>query len=186
MDKDNPARMLALKLYAMHSDDREWILARVDPVAKFHLTALLEELSALDIQVDIPILASIEEGHPAANQRLAGYTEWLPAEHAMAIDSATASTIHIIFDQEPDIFLRCLNALHPWKWNAGNDAVALHHADHDMQIVPVAVKQALVKAVSNQLSAWENMRPQVVGGSKHVIAPPRKDFILKRIFAGVF
>jgi hypothetical protein len=186
MDKDNPARILALKLYAMHSDDREWILARVDPVAKFHLTALLEELNALGIQVDIPTLASIEEGRPAAGKHLAAYTEWIPTEHANVIDTAEASTIHIIFDQEPDILLRCLNALHHWKWSADYQAVASYDADHDMQTIPVAVKQALVKAVSNQLSAWENMRPQVVGGSKHVIAPPRKDFILKRIFAGVF
>jgi len=105
---NSPDRVIALKLHALHEEDREWILSRLDPASYKHLQALLGELKELKFNVDAALLRSVKHQ--------ANPTSSVKDEDIRLIDTASSEQIKNIFDNEPRFLLNCLAVQYEWKW----------------------------------------------------------------------
>lgn len=153
------ARIVALKLHALHQDDREWIFSRLDPVTQERLAPLLDELKELGLEIESDWMDSIENINIGSNDVLPNSGAWLDPELVAVIDSVLPWQIEHIFDQEPAILFQCLKAMHPWTWAAEFDQVYPKLGLSSLTVkgsgnAPFpshAVKKALLKTVARQL-----------------------------------
>lgn len=146
----DPAKRLAIKLFALHEEDRSWILGQLSTEARTELLLLIEELSSLGVQLDSADFARMFPEQLQHIQKMPSISDDL-----RMIDQADLSQIDIIFDGEPTILLQHLLAIHKWRWLPEND---LRHGKFQSKTASAldarptnAVQQALIKAVAVQL-----------------------------------
>lgn len=101
-------RVIALKLYSLHEDDRAWLLSQIDPLANKRLIQLLSELEELKFKVDSALVNAVNTTAHRAKQVL--------SEEVRRIDSTSFRQIETIFDNEPKFLLSCLAMQYEWKW----------------------------------------------------------------------
>ena len=150
----SPARKLALKLYALHEQDRRWLLDQLDASAQAEIMPLLNELQTLGVQVDLEDLQHMGKLNTASVERAA------TPEDVQLIDRASLSQIDIVFDSEPPVLLQRLQALRAWRWRSedvwrqgpvqqgSTQQAGARHMTH-------AAQQALLKVVAAQLARQE-------------------------------
>ncbi|NWB95793.1 hypothetical protein HX882_07835 [Pseudomonas gingeri] len=55
----SPLRKIAIRLACVHAEDRDWVLARLEPGERREVDALLEEISQLGLADDPTVLAAM-------------------------------------------------------------------------------------------------------------------------------
>lgn len=181
----NPAHVFALKLHALHQDDREWILSRLENDAQERLMPLLSELNALGLKVDSTVIDAIEHQTKTDSPNDLDQNEiGLDVNAEAMVNSASSAQIKHIFDDEPVLFLQCLSTMKNWSWLSDLNQRDTNHltdqTNRNGKTSTVAVKQALMKAVAGQLIKENSlglhlMAPQVT----HELPSKRKTFLQK-------
>lgn len=161
----NQERIFALKLHALHQEDREWILSQLDAETQSRLAPLLDELDELGFEIDPTIFDELKVNKTPLDKNAQAVSMPFDMESLAAIDAASPSQIEIVFDQEPGIFLQTLKAIRNWKWTPDFSA---EHSVSMRQSLPinsaypsVAVRQALIKAVARQLPSKEYLEGEL-------------------------
>lgn len=100
----DPARLLALRLHALHADDRCWLLEQVPPEARTTLQTLLSELQ--------------EMGVPAGTSGLSFdvLTGKRTGDQAFRIDAATAEQVWEVLREEPEAIRTIIVFARHWRW----------------------------------------------------------------------
>lgn len=127
----DPSKQFALKLHALHPDDRAWLLSQLSTDASERLLPLLTELEALGLRIDNEHLAPIMQSMPFNG---------VDANAAMLSEQE----ILLIFKQEPAWILRYF--LQITGQNQLRDADDIHRRPIKVHAND-AVKNALLQAV---------------------------------------
>lgn len=174
-----PARLLALRLHALHEDDRNWILSQIAQPARGTLVELIDELKQLGFS-DLPA---------TMNNEPAGKGHKLDGDAATVVDQASPELIWHLLRTEPLAIRRCLLAARPWKWSAELyrkqglvDPDISKRAEQNQTITP-RVRQALIVALADWIAGGEGLL--VVENRATTAKKPPKLKLLERFSEGV-
>lgn len=104
-----PARVLALRLHALHADDREWMLAQLPADARSTLEELLAELHRLGFPA-LPELRSSESsglGDTHSNQ---------DNNALVIVNNASCEQVWEVLRGEPEAIRNYILSVHGWRW----------------------------------------------------------------------
>ncbi len=118
------ARRLALRLHALHGDDRAWILSQLPVAAKARLEPLLEELNDLGFSIDQEMVDTLDIQDGDASLSAAGVGEH--ERHIAALERAPAEWIVAQLKDEPPALLDCLLSAHAWCWSQDAKPSGIH------------------------------------------------------------
>jgi hypothetical protein len=106
-------RKAALRLHAVSSTDRDWMLQRLVPQEQARLGDLLRELRELGIQAEHCAPDEVEARSNASNadEELAGVADALAL-----MRSATLPEIVALLSAEPEHVAAAVLAVYPWPW----------------------------------------------------------------------
>lgn len=104
---DQAFRLVALKLHALHAQDKAWILGQLADEARERLSVLLKELRILGIQ-SLPE-AVLSSGFPTS-------TVPLDAELVREIDCFDSELVFSLLDDLPLRQKALVFHAHPWRW----------------------------------------------------------------------
>lgn len=167
----SPARKLALKLYALHEQDRRWLLDQLDASAQAEIMPLLNELQTLGVQVDLEDLQHMGKLNTASVERAA------TPEDVQLIDRASLSQIDIVFDSEPPVLLQRLQALRAWRWRSEDVLRQGEVPPASARNMTPAAQQALLKVVAAQLARQEAVFAIEPLRQAHASAVPAADLL---------
>ncbi len=102
-------RQHALRLYAMHPDDRAWLLSQLPEMARQQLNCLLKELADLGFEPD-SLMDSAEE--------LPGLPELGPDDSRHRLDQASPQWLFKQLAKEPAPLTAALLQAHAWRWRS--------------------------------------------------------------------
>ena len=160
------ARLIALKLHALHEEDREWIVSQLDMTTRSRLSPLLKELSELGFQLDKSLVSAALQAGVAENGSVAKSDDYLEAESIAAINTASLSHLALVFEQEPKVLFRSLAAIRSWRWAGQFESKEFQYnltgqasqADGiGVSKLKNAARRALIVAVAKQLDAVSQM-----------------------------
>lgn len=141
------ARRLALRLYSLHANDRDWLLRQLESEPKAQLTALLDEIREIGLEVDPQLLA------------LTDRSEESTAEACARIATVTASAACQVLRTEPSIVRRYLAHTERWPWlnELDKEQEMLVHGNTELskqaQRLTPRARQALLRAFASRLPA---------------------------------
>lgn len=104
---DRALRQVALKIHALHAQDRAWILGQLAREVRERISGLLKELKALGIQ-SLPE-AVVQTGFPTSSVAL-------DAELVREIDSFDSELVFALLDDLPLRQKALIFHAHPWRW----------------------------------------------------------------------
>lgn len=146
-----PDRRIALKLHALHEEDRNWILSKLDSTPRRILEGLLLELNELGF-AQLPELRTAAPEHPAS-QAIAE-DELAPVR---TVDDASAAAIWNAIYGEPSL-LRC-EIIHARKWRWQEELLQAHPqliwADRPCEsshALTSRAREALISALAQKLA----------------------------------
>ena len=116
MQAASPLHQSALFLYAMRSNDREWMLSQLALSEQSRLRPLLAELESLGIPADMGLLQQYLGQENSAADVLD--TPFIDADESNTdhLFSASAERLSMILKGEPDLLIARFLSLHPWSW----------------------------------------------------------------------
>lgn len=152
-------RQVALKLYALHSGDRTWLLNQLGAQQQSVLRPLIEELSELGV---------IHTEHLPAQAITCPVSNFdLPSASVKKLNSAPIEVIQKNFVSLPDRLKAMILHCYPWQWAAlvwnmldtHEQTRVLRHVTQ-LQNVKPAVFAALVDTFTQELSTSRAGTPQ--------------------------
>jgi hypothetical protein len=141
----DPARLLALRLHALHADDRRWLLGQVPPEARMTLETLLRELQEMGVPAG-------KSGLPV--DVLAGKRG---QEHAVCVDAATAEQVWEVLREEPEAIRTIIVFARHWRWREKLLTQYMPNLAHARVSAPEGVtdrvKRSMIVALAARLPA---------------------------------
>lgn len=149
-----PARLIALRLHALHEDDRNWILGQMEPEARRALVDLLAELKQLGFSA-LPELRKRAKRSTAPGEAA---DRPMDCDAIAVIDRADAEQVWQHLRGESEAVRRCLLTAHPWRWREDLQRqqpltpVAAARAEPGQETT-ARVRQALIAALARRIAA---------------------------------
>lgn len=142
-----PARLMALRLHALHAEDREWILAQLPADARNSLEELLAELRRLGFPALPELLSSADPG-PFNNQDKDSYS---------VVNGASCEQVWEVLRDEPEAIRNCILSAHDWLWQAAfaqrqYATSGTTRIDPNQNVAPRA-RDALIRAFADRTRA---------------------------------
>lgn len=150
---DSPRRM-ALRLHALHSADRTWILSQIPEKAQTRLGPLLAELDELGFSVDQEML-DVLDASPGDIAPVAENADEYE-RHIQALNRAPAEWVIEQLEGEPRAVLNCLLSIHAWGWSESarplvyDEDVSMQHDEPRLQATH-KVRQILLREMARSI-----------------------------------
>lgn len=103
-----PLRTAAMLLHSMAEPDRRWMLARIDPLQRGRVEALLAELAALDFPIDADLVRESLAAGPTKSSS--------PTPRSMDLSAWSADEAARVLLPEPDDLIALLLRAGDWAW----------------------------------------------------------------------
>lgn len=146
-------RRQAIRLYAMHPDDREWLLSQLPDAPRLQLNRLLQELADLGFEPDS--LADTVDG-------LLASSEPAPDDPRILLEQACPQWLFEQLAREPGPLVAALLHAQAWRWRPAVESLLASRplAQHEpgMVLASVRVQEALIAILARRMpddsSAW--------------------------------
>ena len=155
MTSAQAARKLALKLHALHEDDRDWILERLDDATRQEFKSLLRELEEIGLEPGSSLC--LNEDKTDGQVRSVPELSYSSGGCGAILAAASSSTLQwILKDEHPALRNICMQ-LYPWPWldnklgqksSVGGSLSPDPFGKHTQK-----VREALIRALANRIQS---------------------------------
>lgn len=146
------SRRLALRMHALHEEDRSWLLAQLEDAPRQQLITLLEEVREIGLIPDAELLMTAAD--EAQDRSMSS------DEATIRIGMASPLTVCRALRNEPSSVRRYLSQARPWPWlrHLDQEQLAFLQGREDeakLLSLPPKAQHALLQAFAAQLADTE-------------------------------
>jgi hypothetical protein len=156
---DDGVHRTALLLHALHQEDQQVLLSRLEPQAQERLRPLLQELADLGIPADRDLIAHVMAHLTSERaEEVVSTSDNEDAAAYVALHDATAQDMLLVLGQAPPEMVARLLACRVWPWSAmlleALEPLRRHQIEQQLHAITVpaaAMRSALVRIAARRL-----------------------------------
>lgn len=141
------ARQLAIRLYALHPEDRQWLLSQLPSAAREHLSSLLEELTDLGFA---------PESLTNTPDEIGGSPVPASDEYRDLLDQACPEWLFGQLAKEATPLISVLLRAHPWRWRPALESLLssrpFAHREPEVMKAGRQIPSALIEILAKRMA----------------------------------